>query len=73
MRKKTIDFYPATGYRDSRSGGLYYVGAFGYSWSSSSISAASTYGSNLNFTSGNVIPEYSNYRSYGFPVRCVQE
>ena len=67
------DFYPASGCRNSNSGGLTNVGTGGYAWSSSPNSASSVYGSNLNFSSSLVNPEGGNYRAYGFPVRCVQE
>ncbi len=63
----------ASGSRTSHSGGLYSVGAGGYAWGSSPTSASSVLGSNLFFTSSSVNPEGYSNRSYGFPVRCVQE
>ncbi len=65
--------YPASGYRPGYSGGLLYVGAYGYFWSSAPHSASSMNGSNLFFVSSNVTPEGNYQRALGFPVRCVQE
>ncbi len=67
------DFYPASGYRYSHSGGLSNVGTYGYAWSSSPYSASSVRGSNLGFNGSSVSPENSVSRAGGFPVRCVQE
>ncbi len=65
--------YPASGYRNSGSGGLYHVGSLGCAWSSSPYSASSVYGSYLHFDSSNVNPETTNYRAYAFPVRCARQ
>ena len=77
LRHRTLriptDFYPASGYRASGSGGLHNVGAGGYAWSSSPSSASSVYGSGLGFDGSGVGPENGDNRSNGFPVRCVQE
>ena len=59
-------WYPASGYRNSGSGAVNGVGYDGYYWSATS-------GRYLYFNSGYVNPANSNNRSYGFPVRCVQE
>ncbi len=72
-RGGATDFYPASGYRASGSGGLYNVGADGYAWSSSPISASSVYGSLLSFSSSYVNPENLSNRAYGFPVRGGRE
>ena len=69
----TADFYPASGYRGSGTGGLGNVGVNGYAWSSSPAGAASVYGSFLLFESRGVNPEHYDGRAFGFPVRCVQE
>ena len=68
-----VSVYPASGYRASSSGGLNYVGTYGYAWSSSPYSASGVYGSYLIFNSSHVHPEDYNNRASGFPVRCVQE
>ena len=67
------DFYPASGYRLSGTGGLYSVGTEGYSWSSSPNLVSTPYGSGLRFHNSGMDPA-SNYhgRALGFPVRCVQ-
>ena len=67
------DFYPASGYRTNYSGDLNIVGESGYAWSSAPYSASSVNGSYLGFYSSYVNPENSYVRTYGFPVRCVQE
>ena len=59
-------WYPASGYRNSGTGAINSVGNGGYYWSATS-------GRNLYFSSSNVTPAISNFRSNGFPVRCVQE
>ncbi|MCD7940390.1 MAG: hypothetical protein LUH50_10195 [Bacteroides intestinalis] len=63
-------FFPASGYRYSSNGQLYYVGYYGYYWSGSPSGA---YGCSLYFDSGNVYPASGSNRSYGFAVRCVAE
>lgn len=68
--KNTI-FLPASGYRNYASGGLYYVGSFGYYWSFASDSQASA--RILHFCSGGVCPLLDNYRAYGFSVRLCKE
>ena len=64
-------FFPASGYRNDSNGKFYNVGSYGYAWMSTPYSA--TYGYNLAFYSGAVNLNYANYRSYGFPVRCISE
>ena len=59
-------WYPASGNRNSGSGAIYSVGYNGYCWSATS-------GRYLGFNSSGVYPVNSRNRSYGFPVRCVQE
>ncbi|MDE5944584.1 MAG: hypothetical protein K2G93_03245 [Rikenella sp.] len=51
---------------------MWYVGYNGYSWSSS-IPSSSIGAYYLNFNYGGVFPSYSNYRTYGFQTRCLQE
>ena len=68
--KNTI-FLPASGCRNSASGGLYNVGSYGYYWSYASLSQASA--RSLNFFSGGVYPLLSSNRALGFSVRPCRE
>ncbi|WP_455592573.1 hypothetical protein [Bacteroides sp.] len=65
--------FPASGLRDYPSGVFWGVGIRGYSWSSSSTGIGSRNSGNLNTGDTNVNPLNNNNRTYGFPVRCVQE
>ena len=66
-------FYaPASGYRHRTSGALTSVGVNSQSWSSAPAAAGSANASYLVFDATLMYPEYSNSRSYAFPVRCVQ-
>ena len=49
---------------------LDYAGDYGGYWSSIG-SRSSSYAYDLSFVSGLVYPSSSNYRYYGFSVRCV--
>ncbi len=66
--------HPAPGYRDAGYykgfGAVRNVGTHGYSWSSS-IAGANAH--NLGFSYSWLTPQNSNYRAYGFPLRCLQE
>jgi hypothetical protein len=62
-------FLPASGYRGSSNGSLYYQGTYGYYWSSS-VTGTSAY--NLIFTSGSVYPANSGSRAGGFALRCIK-
>ena len=64
-------WYPASGYLDYGDGALNGVGSLGFCWSASPNSQTDGY--NLYFHSSFVNPSVSDYRAYGFPVRCVQE
>ncbi len=66
-------FFHASGYLDYSSAALTNAGTGGNYWSSSSESSPSTVTGFLGFLSGNVYPLCSNYRGYGFSVRCVRE
>ena len=68
--KNTI-FLPASGCRSNASGGLYYVGSYGYYWSFASYSQANA--RYLRFFSGGVYPLNLNSRAYGFSVRPCRE
>jgi len=64
-------WYPAAGYRDNYYGSLNDVGFIGYYWSAAPT-GRNAY--SLFFdSSGYVNPSYSNYRAYGYSVRCLQE
>ena len=64
-------YFPASGYRFDSSGALNYVGSGGYCWSA--VPGATSNGRYLGFSAGYVSPLYGAYRSFGFPVRPVQE
>ena len=66
-------YFPASGLRDYPSGTFWGVGMRGYSWLSSSTGTANGYGTRLDVGGTNVYPLNNNSRTYGFPVRCVQE
>ena len=61
-------FFPAAGYWNGTS--LNFLGSYGYYWSSTFDNASNAY--YLYFNSGNVNPQNSSDRWYGFPVRAVQ-
>ena len=64
-------WYPASGYRDYRDGGLDFVDFYGTYWSASPGSD-SAYG--LFFYYNGVVYPSSRYsRAYGYSVRCLQE
>jgi uncharacterized protein (TIGR02145 family) len=65
-------FYPAPGYRDISSSALTLNRFVGYYWSASQNNRANAFC--LYFYSSGAIPQHgNNSRSYGYPVRCVQE
>ena len=66
----TINF-PASGFRFSNDGSLYYVGDNGYFWSA--VPSYTDIGCFLNFGSGYVGPLNNDTRAYGFAVRAVSE
>jgi len=61
--------FPAAGNRNYSTGTINNAGSYGYYWSSLVSSTTNAYG--LNFNSTTVYTRYSNYRSFGFSVRCV--
>lgn len=65
------NFFPASGYRYSVSGGLLNMGSYGHYWSYASNSQA--YARSLSFHSGCVNPLDNDSRAYGFSVRPCQE
>ena len=54
---------------DLSSSSLVSAGSLGYYWSSTPNGSSLAY--SLYFLSGNVYASYSNFRYYGFSVRCV--
>ena len=54
------------------SGGLNFVGSYGYAWSCSPTAATSVNSAHLFIDSSDINPENSSRRALGFPVRCVQ-
>ena len=63
---------PASGYRNYTSGALTSVGTEGDFWASSPGSAGNTAASRFLFSVSGVLPLATPFRSFGFPVRCVQ-
>ena len=64
-------WYPASGYRSNYDGALSNVGDRGSYWS---VTPDSYYAYYLYFLNdGLVSPTRSNFRAYGFSVRCLQE
>ena len=66
-----VTFFPASGYRNNSTGTVNNVGSNGYFWSA--VPGSTGNGRNLDFNSSDIGPLNSNYRSYGFAVRPVQE
>ena len=64
-------FFPASGRANGT--GVNNRGSVGYYWSSSLHPSVSYDGLFLFFVSGDILPQYSNYRYYGFCVRSVLE
>ena len=64
------DFYPASGYRDRGTSGMYYVGTACVCWGSAPNGASA---SRMFFSSSNIHPVSAHERGYGFSVRCVKE
>jgi uncharacterized protein (TIGR02145 family) len=65
-------FYPASGFRSVSTGAMYAEWNYGYNWSSTSSSSTND-ARYLDFREAYVGPQYAAYRSYGYPVHCVQE
>ena len=64
-------FYPFAGFRDNSSGVLYGVGSYGRCWSGSPSGTRAYY---LHFSDYIIYSRiHSNYRGYGYSVRCVKE
>ena len=63
-------WYPASGYRDNKYGGLYDVGIGGLYWSASLIHY-DAYNLYIHYSTFNPSTHY--YRANGYSVRCLQE
>ncbi|MDE6500035.1 MAG: hypothetical protein K2K83_04945, partial [Rikenella sp.] len=64
---------PAPGLRGNSSGELWFVGDIAFNWSSS-IPLNSNSAHYLNCNYSGIYPNNNGYgRSYGFPLRCLQE
>ena len=63
-------WFPATGYRTNGSLALRNVGGNGYCWSAS---VSGPHAKALDFNTSGVGPGNVGYRTFGFPIRCVQE
>ena len=63
-------FFPASGIRQYKIGGLFFVGTYGYCWSATPYDG--TYGRNFNFSSGSWELDFGS-RASGYPVRAVAE
>ena len=68
LEAKGCVFLPAAGYRDGTS--VYYVGSYGYYWSSTAYGAGRAY--DVYFDSGGVYPASDGSRLDGFSVRLVR-
>ena len=65
-------WYPNSGFRNYSDGGLNNVNYGGYSWSCSPDESYSAHAFSL-YCTGDVYPSWHDIRSYGYPVRCLQE
>ena len=65
-------WYPNSGFRNYSDGGLNNVNYGGYSWSCSPDESYSDHAFSL-YCTGDVYPSWHDIRSYGYPVRCLQE
>jgi hypothetical protein len=63
-------WYPVAGFRDQTSGKVSGNGDYGYYWSSSANGANGVYLAGRN---GRIDPSGAIGRSFGYPVRCLQE
>ena len=61
---------PISGHRQQSNADISGVGSIGYYWSSTSYNVNSAY--NLYILSSRINPQYNNYRSNGFSVRCFK-
>ena len=67
-------WYPASGYRDYIDGDLDNVNFYSYHWSCSPYENNALWAYLLFYNgSGNFNPSSRNYKSFGYPVRCLKE
>ena len=64
--------YELGGCRYYASGALYYVGYYGFSWSST-VAASGYYAHSLGFDPQGLSPTDTDYRACGLQVRCLME
>ena len=64
-------YYPPTGYRQYMTGAINQIGNNGDYWVA--VPSTEPRGRNLYFTGSTMNPQGNDFRSYGFPVRCVAE
>ena len=69
LRSFTAPLYYAYSGWYNNGGGVYGQGSYGLYWSSQAYSATSGY--LLNFITGFVYPQFTNFRNSGFTVRCL--
>ena len=69
---RAIALAPASGYRESATGVMAYVGTYGFSWSSSPLEAGGIGAVALRFLAIEMTPLFSAGRGSSRPVRCVQ-
>ncbi len=61
-------------YRNASDGSFYYIGDYGYWWSSTEISATGALNRGLFYNNGNIINIRNGYhKRFGFSVRCVRD
>ena len=65
-----ITWFPIAGLRYYNTGALGRVGDFGSAWSAS---ISGIYAKRLYFSTNDISSSFTNFRGYGFPVRCIQE
>ena len=65
-------YFPASGYLVRDTGLLTSIGEAGYCWASSGYGLSSLLGGRLRLWDSWIGSIDGDYRSYGFPVRCVQ-
>ena len=70
---QNVFLLPMAGYRNYSDASLSNQGSFGLFWSSSPSSAGSNYARRLGLDSSYVYANLSDYRAFGFSVRCFKD